>query len=1232
MAVTVFSEKDLKEGRALLEEGKVEAILFSEGTYQVEVKDGKDHFWPFLQLGDEGQLKDHFCTCSKAEQGGGCSHQSAAWLKIFNDKNTPLHVRFRSSLWNQLCQIAGRRHGYDVSVLKKIAGGGFAAHSVKGKVLFSIHSLTQKGKDRLKEIITQRSVETEETSLKFSNLSPDELKLWKEGHPSHQLQYELSFWSDLAKWWMLLQEDKKKYTITFSEANEILPKTIEIKFGECEFSFYIADVNWAHIIPALATVQSPLRVFELTHQEIEKIFYDPLKKSFLIDIKTVKENEKDFTETKVKTYPVGEWMFIKGKGFYPAKLDVLLNKKTISQDQIEKFLQKHADLVQEHLVGCHISLEPLSAKYHLFFDRTSSLHIVCYVFQVGDLQKIGSFCFGSWVYVADKGFYHLHHLLFQDVEKIIPKEEVSAFVNRHRHWLSGCSGFETHVSGVESNLTYVVIPDKGVRFESKLDVTEDSQEMIDLEDWVYVKGSGFYSKGIKRSGQNVKAGLFVPMEELVKFIHAYQEELDPITHFLSTTSPLEKSGLRISLNEQEQIVINPDYVFKEVYRNKDVQVYDGLTFVENEGFCEIPSEFKMPDPYFKKTIIDSGAEPYFIFYEIDQLRPFILSCDPRLEKPKHLVLDISQIKKEGDGNWIVELSYESELGTVGGLEIWKALHAGKRYLFSQAGCILLKEPRFNWIKGLAKKRWLKQGKQIALTSLEWMRLFIFEEIAPPKDPESLKIFEEFKSCQTDEILSIEGLQSHLRPYQETGLKWLWFLYCQGLSGLLCDEMGLGKTHQAMALLQAVKNKNSGGKFLVVCPTSVIYHWQELLKKFLPTLRVCVFYGAQRTLSKFETDFDVLLTSYGTLRSEKNPLSEIIFEIAVFDETQVAKNAHSQTHKALKLIQARTRVGLTGTPIENRLLELKSLFDVVIPGYMPTEGLFKEMFINPIEKQQDQEKKTLLTRFIHPFILRRRKSEVLLELPEKTEEIAYASLSEEQKELYRKAYLSLRAPLLKDLQDDHKSVPYMHVFSLLSKLKQICDHPALALGDTDNYKQHASGKWDFFIELLAEARDSGQKLVVFSQYLGMLDIIQKYLEEEKIGYATIRGSTRDRQSQIEKFRDDPSCEVFIGSLQAAGVGIDLIAASVVIHYDRWWNPAKENQATDRVHRIGQNRGVQVFKMVTKGTIEEHIQNLIEKKSSLMQEIIGYDDQDQIKHLDREELIQLIRLMEIDLKQN
>ena len=516
---------------------------------------------------------------------------------------------------------------------------------------------------------------------------------------------------------------------------------------------------------------------------------------------------------------------------------------------------------------------------------------------------------------------------------------------------------------------------------------------------------------------------------------------------------------------------------------------------------------------------------------------------------------------------------------------------------------------------------------LRLTTLEWIRLFAFEQMTPPEDEKAQELWKQFHAMQSPTIPNLEGLLSILRPYQETGLHWLWFLYSYHLSGLLCDEMGLGKTHQAMALLAAVSKNNPDLKFLVVCPTSVIFHWQDLLSRFLPKLRICTYYGMNRTLDQFAEKYDLILTSYGTLRSEKETLSNYPFAVAIFDEIQNAKNHLSQTHKALKSIEATTRIGLTGTPIENNLLELKALFDVVLPGYMPTETVYKELFVNPIEKQQDQERKQLLSRLIDPFVLRRKKADVLLELPEKVETISYAPLSDEQKKLYQDVYESSRTHLIQELNDASKPTPYLHVFALLTKLKQICDHPALYLNEPLNYMHHSSGKWDLFIELLQETRASNQKLVVFSQYLGMLDIIEDHLKREKIGFATIRGSTRNRKEQVIRFRDDPTCEVFVGSLQAAGVGIDLISASVVIHYDRWWNPAKENQATDRVHRMGQSRGVQVFKLVTRDTLEEALHTLIEKKLTLAEGILGYDDQTEFKILSREDLIELLQTLEM-----
>ncbi len=1220
MPHTIFSQEVLQQGRTLEKQGKVGPILFSEGTYQVKVGPiGKETYWPFLQIDDEGLLKDHFCTCKQADAGGRCSHQAAAWLKIFRGLETPLHVRFRSSLWNQLCQMASRRHGYDTSCLKGGLTTQFQAFSTTKKKLFSLKALNAQGRQILKDSIVDRKPQTEETSLKFSNLPPEELALWKEGNPSHFLSYELSFWSDLAKAGMLLQEEGEKYQIDFHYDKTPLPKEITIQFPQLKFTFYIAEANWPQLIPALATVVAPLKTYEFSHEQIQRLFYDPLKRVFNLDITSSETEDKN-----LKTYPIGEWSFVPEKGFFPAKIDPLLKEKVIPASQIGEFLHRHQYLVKTHLAGTKIHLDPIPARYSLRFDQQKALHLTCYAFDPGDLQKLQAARFGSWVFLPDKGFFLLEDLLFEEMEKIVLPEDVSAFVTRHRHWLHAYEGFQTHVIAIESRLGYS-LTEKGLCFDAGLELAEEAEEIHDFGEWIYVQGRGFYSKSARRLGQMVTPGLCIAPPDIGSFLHSHREELETISSFFSSHSPLQSCGLHLMLNEEGLILVKPHYTFLPIYEGKKVEIFENFTYVESEGFCEIPHAMRLPDPYFKDVVIDAAAEPYFAAYDINTLMPFITVIDPKLQKPQHLFLRILSFHQEPEGTWLLELEYESDIGCIDAISIWQAMSEGKRHLFSAAGLLLLKSPRYNWLRGISKKRWLKKGRQIRLTTLEWMRLFVFEEIQAPQEEESLRNWNAFKTFEPALPFDLTGLKSSLRGYQEMGLKWLWFLYSHGLSGLLCDEMGLGKTHQAMALLAAASNSKPQGKYLVVCPTSVIFHWQDLLRRFLPHIRVYVYYGALRTLADFNEQYDLLLTSYGTLRSEKSHLDHH-FDIAIYDEIQIAKNPASQTHKALKLIDAAVRIGLTGTPIENSLLELKALFDVVLPTYMPTETLYKEFFVHPIEKQHDPEKQKLLSRFIHPFILRRKKSEVLLELPEKTETIAYAPLSDEQKALYQEVYLASKEKLFKELQDDSQPLPYMHIFSLLTKLKIICDHPALYLDQVQQYKKHSSGKWDFFLELLQEVRGSGQKLVVFSQYLGMLDIIEAHLKEHQIGFAAIRGSTKDRKGQVEKFRDDPKCEVFVGSLQAAGVGIDLISASVVIHYDRWWNPAKENQATDRVHRMGQSRGVQVFKMVTPGTIEEHIHKLIERKQGLIERVVGFDDQGQLKSLSREELLELLSLMD------
>lgn len=1196
-------------------------ILFSEGTYQVQVKS----FWPFLQLNDAGELIDSFCTCEEAEKKGSCPHLAAAYLKIMRG-GVPLHVRFRESFWNQIGMICAERHGYEASCLKR-ANGGFEAFSQTGKRLFWMRA--KKKSKELEDLLYHRPLETEETSLKFSKLDPEELTLWREGRPSSHLSYELSFWSDLAKQWFLNQENGALYSVQFSE--EEPPQLVTIHFPTLEIEFYLDLAHWPQIIPSLETVDSPLKVHSYTFGKLEKLNF--LKDKGVFELKFEEKGEMPIAPEGEKKIPVGDWFYYPHIGFFPKGMDPLLEQKIIRKDQVGLLFKRHLKLIQKYLKTEKIHPSAIPVRYSLYFDEKHTLHIDAYLFEKGDLEQ---YYFGEWVYIPDKGFFQLSGQLDKSQKFEIPKEKVTDFVNRHRLWLQGFEGFQTHVSGVESKLGFKFNGQGRLVFFTRHEFTEEAEHIIDVGEWIFVSGKGFYAKLSARAGTFIKAGMEIEPFEVSSFIHRHRDELEPVPGFFSENCPLEKSGLNIGFNEKGRIEISPEFFFLPRYAPSIVRIFGDYTYVEGEGFALIPHGSRLPESYKVEKVIDPLAEPYFIGYELELLYPHVLTIDPKLKRPQRMALRLLGLKRQPEaktGQWVLELKVETEIGSVPVFDIWKAIWDGKQYLFSDAGLIFLRKKSFDWLRLKNKKRWLQQGAAIRLNTLEFLRLTASEELLEPegntrKAKETRNLLSAFLSFKAPTEPDLTGLKSDLRPYQKTGVSWLWFLHYYGLSGLLCDEMGLGKTHQAMALMMAIKNTKKA-KFLVVCPTSVIYHWEKLIETFLPSVKAYVFHGIGRRFESFsKNSYDILLTSYGIVRTENEALAKVHFDLAVYDELQIAKNEKSQTNKALRNINASMRIGLTGTPIENRLMELKALFELIVPTYLPTMSVFREQFTNPIEKYQDEEKRELLSRLIHPFLLRRKKSEVLTELPEKIEEVSLCDLSEEQHRLYHTIVMQNRDELLRKLEDSSKPPPITHIFALITKLKQICDHPCLLTKDYTNYKHHSSGKWELFLELLDETRDSGQKLVVFSQYLGMLDIIGSHLTEKGIAFAEIRGSTRDRRGEVQRFAEDPACEVFLGSLQAAGVGIDLISASVVIHYDRWWNPAKENQATDRVHRMGQKRGVQVFKLVTKNTIEEHIHALIEKKLSLAKGILGFDDQDQIKGLQREDLIELLQLLDKD----
>jgi len=566
-------------------------------------------------------------------------------------------------------------------------------------------------------------------------------------------------------------------------------------------------------------------------------------------------------------------------------------------------------------------------------------------------------------------------------------------------------------------------------------------------------------------------------------------------------------------------------------------------------------------------------------------------------------------------------------------EIYQTLRSGKRYLIGKNHWIDLFSTDFGWLQRLIEAQAIdfeNFGTDEARLKVNKLNFIKINAHLPRKSrlnthqslTRKLDHLTNFKPIT--EAPTLEGRKYELREYQKNGYEWFWFLYENNLSGLLCDDMGLGKTYQSLALIDGITLQETRPmNFLIVSPTSVLPHWHEKLNELKQKVHLHLYYGSERKLRNLtKQKYAVVLTSYGILRNDLEELSQIPFELAVFDEIQTAKNKASLTNAALNQLNSKMRIGLTGTPIENNLNELKALFDIILPDYLGSDTQFRKHYINPIERRANKAKLDELQKTICPFMLRRIKSQVLDELPPKIEEIRKCELSSEQVKLYQDVINTRAKTLLAQLYRKSENIPYIHIFAVLSYLKQICNHPSQLEDGCLDYTKFESGKWDLFCELLEESLNSGFKVVVFSQYLNMLALIEAYLRDNNIEFATIKGSTKNRKEMIETFNTDPDCKVFTGSLRASGFGINLIGGSVVIHYDRWWNAAREDQATDRVHRIGQTRGVQVFKLVTEGTLEEKIDRLIRKKKKLMADLVKEDDAKIVKNFSREELIELL----------
>ncbi len=512
---------------------------------------------------------------------------------------------------------------------------------------------------------------------------------------------------------------------------------------------------------------------------------------------------------------------------------------------------------------------------------------------------------------------------------------------------------------------------------------------------------------------------------------------------------------------------------------------------------------------------------------------------------------------------------------------------------------------------------------------------IIDEMFDQIDDEKIRLELDYKRnmlrkfSRIEDIEMPEKVEAILRPYQKSGFSWFNFLDEFNWGGILADDMGLGKTLQTLTFLQHLKNKRrmsfeeaeeleedwQSDTHLIICPNSLMFNWESEIVKFCPDLSYYIHHGSDRFKDAAEfSAFDIVITTYGTIRSDFEIFVKFRFRYIILDESQAIKNPASKATKAIQLLQSRNRLALSGTPLQNNIYDLYAQLNFLNPGMLGNMEFFKQEYAIPIEKHQQQEKRDELKKLIFPFFLRRTKGQVVEELPDKTETILYCEMGDEQRHVYDAYRNEYRDRIMRKIATDGLDKSGIYVLQGLMKLRQVCDSPDI-LGN-DDLLCHESVKLEELTREITE--NTGEhKVLVFSQFIGMLRLIRQRMEVHGIEYTYLDGSSTDRKESVERFQADENCKVFLISLKAGGVGLNLTAADYVYLVDPWWNPAVEQQAIDRTHRIGQKRNVFAYKMICKNTIEEKILQLQNKKKELAKELIT-EEKSFVKNLNKEDI--------------
>ncbi len=669
--------------------------------------------------------------------------------------------------------------------------------------------------------------------------------------------------------------------------------------------------------------------------------------------------------------------------------------------------------------------------------------------------------------------------------------------------------------------------------------------------------------------------------------------------------PAPGKSVEVQVEKREE-----EYIFHKIYRNPDAE-RDIVNYIERLAGGNDLFSFGMMERQAGLTWLSKNV-PLIVQNGIEVVQDGELQT-LNFEKPEIILEPVDA------GDWF-DIKAMVHIGgfKIGFMKFRKHILSGKRdYVLPDGSIAILPEEWFSDYRHLLEIAEEKDGDTISIKKYQAVVLDL-----PSGGNGSLRQKIESLSAIKDiqAVALPAGLKAELRSYQQEGFNWLGFLQEYNFGGILADDMGLGKTLQTLSLLQKEKEAGATQPSLVVMPTSLVHNWVAEAAKFTPQLRICIHTGSQRNQDpRFFPKYDVIITTYGLIRSDLEMLKPFPFHYLILDESQMIKNPGSKTAKAVKELNARFRLSLTGTPIENTLMDLWSQMTFLNPGLLGSERFFREFYIQPIEKYGDEKRTEKLKRLIHPFILRRTKAQVATELPEKVEQIHYCEMSEAQQKLYDDTKNSYRNYLM-GMEEGEFNRSKLNILAGLQKLRQIAIHPGL-VEEGEDIGLEESGKFQEYERLLEEVISKGSKVLVFSQFVRLLKLFKTDLEKRGIQHCYLDGSTKDRQKEVEKFQNNEDIKVFLISLKAGGVGLNLTAADYVFILDPWWNPAVEKQAIDRSHRIGQKNTVFSYKLITKDSIEEKIVKLQEKKFQLSQDVISVE-KELFKSLDMADLKDLL----------